>query len=186
MQNEIISSVTRVLPFIAVLTVIFIRIRAGKIDTSAIYLNKPPKIYVSIGIWFAFLLFILLTEYMMYATGHLESDPWNHALVPSVIRIAGMVIIAPMAEEIMFRGLLLNVFTKWKGNFHLAVFIQAAFFVLLHSFAYENTFSSNVGIAQSFTDAVIYAYARNYSRSLYTPIAMHATGNLVAVLERFI
>jgi membrane protease YdiL (CAAX protease family) len=185
MHHEIISSVTRVLPFVAILTVLFIRIRAGKIDTNAIFLTRPPKIYVSIGIWFAFLVFILLTEYVFYVTGHLETDPWNHALIPSVIRIAGMVVLAPMTEEIIFRGFLLNVFTKWKGNFYLAVLIQAAFFVLLHSFAYENTFSSNVGIVQSFTDAVIYAYVRNYTRSLYTPIAMHATGNLIAVLERF-
>jgi membrane protease YdiL (CAAX protease family) len=68
----------------------------------------------------------------------------------------------------------------------LPYFLQAVLFVLLHNFAYENTVSSNIGIVQALIDASLFGYARYYTKSLYTPMLMHALGNAVAVFERFI
>ncbi|MBF4470039.1 CPBP family intramembrane glutamic endopeptidase [Flavobacterium sp. HJJ] len=100
--------------------------------------------------------------------------------------IPGAVILAPIAEELLFRGCILNLLNKKKINNHLAVLIQACFFVLLHNFTYQNTMSSNIGIVQSLVDAILFGYARQYTKSLYTPITMHMTGNAIAVIERFI
>jgi len=58
--------------------------------------------------------------------------------------------------------------------------------VLLHNFTYENTMASNIGIVQSALDAVLFGYARLYTRSLVTPITMHLSGNAIAIAERFI
>ena len=76
------------------------------------------------------------------------------------------------------------MFKKIKENY--AILIQAIFFVLLHNFTFQNTLSSNIGIAQSLIDAILFGYARQYTKSLYTPITMHITGNAMAIIERFI
>jgi membrane protease YdiL (CAAX protease family) len=132
-----------------------------------------------------FFIFSLATEYLLFGCGLVSTNPWNHELLISIIRILGAVILAPIAEELVFRGLLLSKLNK-KLNIHLAVLIQAIGFVLSHSFAYENTLESNVGICQVFVDACFYGYARHYTKSIYTPMAMHIGGNLMATLERFI
>ena len=132
------------------------------------------------------MLFIIATELTLFKTGLLEVTHWNHNLPSSLIRILGIVVLAPVSEELLFRGLFLHKLIQWKLNKHIAVLIQALVFVILHSFAYENTLSSNTGIVQGFLDACIYAYARFYTKSIYTSIVMHSTGNLIAVLEQFI
>jgi membrane protease YdiL (CAAX protease family) len=186
MNPEIKSVLFRIIPFILVIFIIGLRIRQQKINRFDLSLNKP-KSYSSFMLWtLGFLAFVLLTEYILFKLGILEADPWDHPLFSSILRITGMVILAPVAEELLFRGLLLNMLIKRKLNLHLAILIQACFFVLLHNFTWQNTLSSNIGIVQSLTDACLFAYARHYTRSLYTPITMHITGNLVATLERFI
>ena len=115
----------------------------------------------------------------------LEITPWNHPLFASIIRIAGAVILAPIAEEFIFRGLFLNMLIKRKLNLHLAIFMQAVVFVLLHNFTYQNSLSSNIGIVQSLADAMLFGYAKYYTKSIFTPMAMHITGNAIATLERF-
>ncbi len=136
--------------------------------------------------WGLFLLFTILTEVALFRLGVLEVSPWNHGLPSSVIRLLGIIVLAPVAEELLFRGLFLHKLIQWKLNKHWAVLIQALVFVLLHSFTYQNTLSSNIGIAQGFIDACIYAYARLNTKSIYTSMAMHSTGNFIAVLEQFI
>ena len=116
----------------------------------------------------------------------LEIDKWNHTLIPSAIRIVGAVILAPITEELFFRGIFLHKLVGWKLNKHLAIFIQSCIFVSFHAFAYQNNLASNIGIVQTFVDATLFGYAKYQTKSIYTPIAMHMTGNLIATLERFI
>jgi membrane protease YdiL (CAAX protease family) len=97
----------------------------------------------------------------------------------------GAVVLAPVAEELLFRALILNFFTK-KMAMPLAIALQAVLFVALHNYTYQNTFGSNLGIVQGLFDATLYAMARYHTRSIYTPIAMHMTGNAIATIERFI
>jgi membrane protease YdiL (CAAX protease family) len=103
-----------------------------------------------------------------------------------MILIPGAIILAPIAEELLFRGFILNLLIKKKINNHLAILMQSCFFVLLHNFTYQNTLSSNIGIAQSLIDAMLFGYARQYTKSLYTPITMHITGNVIAIIETFV
>ncbi|NBP68730.1 MAG: CPBP family intramembrane metalloprotease, partial [Cytophagia bacterium] len=104
----------------------------------------------------------------------------------TLLRILGIVILAPIAEELMFRGFLLSRLLNKKINPHLAIAIQAILFVLLHSFAYRNDLSAKISIVQSFIDASLYGYARYHTKSILTPITMHMTGNSIALLEKFI
>lgn len=185
MNEEIRSALLRVLPFAVIIVILFIAAKKRKIDIEDLYVKKPRSIKNYL-IWVAgFMLFVLLIEFAFYKLGILVIDKWNHPFYASIIRILGAVILAPIAEEIIFRGLLLSRLTK-KANIHLAISIQACLFVLLHNFTYKNTLTSNIGIVQGFVDALLFGYARQYTKSIYTPITMHITGNFIATLERFV
>jgi len=186
MNEGIKSALFRALPFAIILFILIIRIRQNKINPKDLYISKPFSINRFLLWTIGFLIFILLTEFTFYKLGILEIDTWNHPLYPSIIRILGAVILAPIVEEFIFRGLILNVLSKRNVNIHFAIFIQACFFVLLHNFTYENSLSSNIGIVQSLIDASLFGYAKYHTKSIYTPITMHMTGNFIATFERFI
>jgi len=175
----------RVLPFLMVLLAFSIAIKQKRLNTKALCIQAPVSYRKFFVWWGLFLLFIIATELTLFKTGLLDVTRWSHNLPSSIIRILGIVILAPISEELLFRGLFIQKLTKWKFDKHSAVLLQAMVFVLLHSFAYENTLSSNISIAQSFLDACIYAYARFSTQSIFTSIAMHSTGNLIAVVEQF-
>lgn len=186
MNPEITSALFRTLPFLLVIVIIGILKKRKKLKFKDLDIQKPFSIN-SYFIWtIGFLLYTLLTEFTLYTFNILEVSKWSHGISPSIILIFGIIILAPIAEELLFRGLILNLLIKKKISIHLAIFIQACFFVLLHNFAYENTLSSNIGIVQSLLDAILFGYARKYTKSIYTPIAMHITGNAIAIIERFI
>lgn len=186
MSEELRSALLRNLPFLVVIVVLAVLIRRRKIKPQDIDLKKPDKLGSYLLWTVGFLIYAMLIEFLLNAADMLEVSKWTHSLTPSVILIFGIVVLAPIAEELLFRGLILNVLIKRIGNKHIAILVQAVFFVLLHNFTYENTLSSNIGIVQSSIDAVLFGYARQYTRSIYTPITMHMSGNAIAVLERFI
>jgi membrane protease YdiL (CAAX protease family) len=185
-MNEILKVLIRILPFLIILIVLNIRIKQKKISNYELDLQKPnsTKKYL---IWcISFLLFCLITEYVLYVNGILEVGKRNFNLIPSIIKIIGMILIAPIAEELIYRGLFLNKLISLKISKHIAIFILALIFVGVHSFAFENTLTSKIGIAQTFIDASLFAYARFSTKSIYTPITMHISGNLIATLEIFL
>lgn len=186
MNQEIKSAIIRILPFLGIIFILFLQIRWKKIKSQDLFLQKPISIKLFLIWTLGFLFFILLTEFFLHKFGVLEIYKWKHPLFSSIIRILGAVILAPIAEELIFRGLLLNVMVKRRFTLHFAIFIQACFFVILHNFTYENTLTSNIGILQTLIDASLFGYAKYHTKSIYTPIAMHITGNFIATLERFV
>ncbi len=186
MNTEIKYALLKVIPFLIILFFIKLAIRRKRFSSNDLFIQRPVTYRQSLIWWGLYLLFIILTELLLFKTGILELTHWKHNLISSIIIITGIIILAPVAEELVFRGLFLYKLTQWKINKHLAILIQASVFVMLHSFVYKNTLSSNVGIVQVFIDAILYAYAKYNTKSIYTPIAMHSTGNLIAILEHFI
>jgi len=185
MNKEISSALLRVLPFALIIFVLLLQKKRGKITQEELALQKPFSFYRYAVCTIGFLVFVITIEYGLHTFGLLEVKKWNHTLISSFIRITGAVILAPVAEELIFRGLLLSKLSN-KVNKHAAILLQAILFVTLHNFAYENTLTSNIGIAQSLLDAVLFGYSRFYTKSIYTSITMHITGNFIATLERFI
>lgn len=127
-----------------------------------------------------------MVEFTSYKFGILEIDRWNHSLFPSVIKIFRAIVLAPITEKLIFRGLILSKKINDNINIHLAIFIQSILFVLLHNFTYQNSLTSNIGIAQSLIDASLFGISRLHTKSIYTPITMHMTGDFIATIERFI
>jgi len=186
MNAEIRSALIRVLPFAVILFILLLQIKKGRITKQDLFLNKPYSVKGFFYWLIGFLLVVVTIEYCLYKAGILEINKWNHPFFSSVIRITGAVFLAPIVEELIFRGLLLNMLVKRKINLHLAIFIQAVIFGLLHNFTYQNSLTANIGIAQSLMDAMLFGYAKYATRSIYTPMAMHVTGNFIATAERCI
>lgn len=185
MDDAMIQALLRTGPFVLVLAVIALRVRQGRIEPAALDLRLPPAGRFLLW-WLGFLLLIAVTETALFSAGLLDVPPWRHALVPSLVRIAGMVALAPIVEELLFRGIALNWLRDRLPSFHLAAAVQAVAFVALHNFTYSGTLMGTIGIVQTFVDACLFAYARRHTGSLLTPIAMHATGNLIATAEMFL
>ena len=185
MTKEISSAILRILPFVIIISVVTILKKKGKLSAEDTALQQPISMFSYLFCVIGFVFFSLLIEVVLNSFGLLEVAKWNHTLVSSIIRIMGAVVLAPIAEELIFRGILLSKLNR-KFNKHLAIFLQAVFFVVLHNFTYQNTTSSNIGIVQTFVDASLFGYARFYTRSIYTSMTMHISGNLIATLERFI
>ena len=186
MNEEIKQVLFRILPFLAIITGITIAIKKQKLTKADLYIQRPNSYKLFLKWWLGFLVFIILTEITLYRFGILEVSTWKNSFFPSILKILSMVVLAPIAEELIFRALLLHKLKQWKINQHVAIIIQGLIFVALHSAAFQITLSSNIGKAQIFTDAVLFGYAMYHTKSVYTPIVMHATGNSVAVIEQLI
>jgi len=176
----------RVAPFVLLIAVVVVRVRLGKIQPADIGWQRPRSFLAAAGWWLLFMAIAFGWELLLWNNGRLELGTFKHTGLEAGIFIVGMILLAPVAEELIFRGLFLNFLTRKLNNVHLAVVIQAVVFVALHNFAWKGDFVSNVGVAQSLVDACLFAYARRNTGSIFVPIAMHMTGNTIAVIEMLI
>lgn len=181
-----LNSIIRVAPFIILLAVIALRVRQGRISTADLGWRRPRSFFAAAGWWLGFVALAVAVELVLYHYGRLELGGFKHTGFQAALRIVGMILLAPVAEELLFRGMFLSWLTKKLSNPHIAVAVQAAVFVALHNFTYSGTFSGGVAIVQSFVDACLFAYARRNTGSIFVPIAMHMTGNTIAVVEMLI
>jgi membrane protease YdiL (CAAX protease family) len=75
-------------------------------------------------------------------------------------------IIAPICEEIFFRGIIFGYFSRW--NITNAVIFSTLVFVFFHP---------QGGLTQA-VGGVVFALAYHYSHSLWAPILIHGLGNM--------
>ena len=78
-------------------------------------------------------------------------------------------IIAPIAEEIFFRGILYGFFRKW--GIPAAIILSTLLFVLSHSSGQTVPFTQIVG-------GILFAVAYEVEKNLLVPITIHILGNL--------
>jgi membrane protease YdiL (CAAX protease family) len=90
----------------------------------------------------------------------------------NIIEMISAVIFAPISEEILFRGIVLNQIMK-KHSFLFANIIQAGIFAILHCDLRTFAFLFLVGIMLG----IVYNYL-----NLYCSILIHSLNNLINVL----
>jgi len=78
-------------------------------------------------------------------------------------------IVAPIAEEVFFRGILFGFFRRW--GVVVALVMSTAFFVLPHLESHGLPITQIVG-------GILFAIAYEIEASLMTPITIHSLGNL--------
>lgn len=95
-----------------------------------------------------------------------------------VLLMIGTVVLAPLFEEYLFRGL---IYDSMRARFgiYLAIFLSAAVFMAFHLLEYYNYW---VGLFAIFVLGVFIAAIREYSGSILNPIICHASYNLCILL----
>ena len=86
--------------------------------------------------------------------------------------------IAPLAEEVAFRGTMYGDFMKRGLHPALAILLPAVAFTAVH-LQY-----SGPGLLFILVDGIIFGLARHHTKSLFVPVLLHTLGNAYAVAER--
>ena len=95
-----------------------------------------------------------------------------------IVTFVGAGLMAPVAEELFFRGLIHRWFSARFG-FWLAVILSSAIFAAGHA--------DSLGVvASSFVLGLVLAGVYDRSRSLWLSIAVHATNNCLAVILLYV
>jgi membrane protease YdiL (CAAX protease family) len=123
-------------------------------------------------------IWVAASEWLSIRLGFPRPQRWEFkSMTWVVLSIIGLVILAPVAEELIFRGLLFN---RLRTNLGLigAILISAGPFAVLHvQYGWKQ-------MAMIFLDGVILGLAYYFSGSLGLAILMHGIGNLYAVYQR--
>lgn len=140
-------------------------------------LRWPPVSQVLI--WSALFVLLAVASERVYRALKLEgtliedSSSWV-----SRLKILTIVVLAPVAEEVIFRGLLFSALLDTRLGALGAVLLPAFFFAVIH-FQYRPE-----KILLIFIDGVFYGIVRFATGSVLLVILFHAVGNLYAVLQR--
>ena len=94
-----------------------------------------------------------------------------------LINIAIVGVAAAVVEEVFFRGGLQQLLIKWFGNGHVAVWVTAFIFSVIHLQFY--------GFIPRLFMGVVLGYLFYYSRNLWVPIFYHLVNNASIVIMNF-
>lgn len=83
-----------------------------------------------------------------------------------------------IGEELIFRGVLHNIFVKWYGNIHIAIIVTGFLFSAMHIQFY--------GFFPRWLLGVMFGYLMVWSGSIWLPIFAHFVNNALAVLAYFL
>ena len=135
-------------------------------------------------IWITlFLLLIALEDYVYSQFSDSITESWKekYTTPQMLLRGIGIVILAPISEELMFRGLLFWRIKNSRLKISGAVIIPAILFSVIHI-----QYSELLTLGIIFIDGLFYGLARHFSKSVVLAIILHSLSNLGAVLERIL
>lgn len=122
---------------------------------------------------------VFLTEKVM----HIPNEPWVKTMLslpalPLSAFVFTVVVLAPLSEEIVFRGVLLNIFITrhaWTG--YAGAVLLAVIFSMMHGqYKHLITFIELFGVA------LLLSLARLRSGGLLLPVLLHAEAGVIAML----
>ena len=171
---------------LAVLSILIIRLRGGN---SRRYLALTPFSFsVGMGMLGLLLIFMIGSQaltYLLDETPLVFVDPLYHSVSSVWLLVFAMVIVAPLYEELVFRGLLWSAiaeaFTtssspKYRGAI-VASIVTSVIFAVIHVQYGIYEISTIVVLA------LIFCYARMKSGSLLLPILLHMINNGAAMWQ---
>ncbi|AIX74597.1 MAG: type II CAAX endopeptidase family protein [Mixta calida] len=130
------------------------------------------------------LLFLALLLALMAAqTQFLQPERWledqaNQSVVSLWILLFSAVLLAPVFEEILFRGFLLQGFLLWAPRSRFAcIVLTSLLFAVMHT---QYVHWQTLAVLTLFS--LLLCYARLRANSLLLPIFLHMLNNLIALL----
>ncbi len=136
------------------------------------------SVAVYIAVWPACVVMLhgmrfLLTEFGVQLESHATITTLLDETTPAwavYSAIASAVILAPVAEELLFRGLLLPAISRWSGSQWMGIIASGFMFGLIHMPLYQN-------VASLMLFGVVLGYVYVKSGSLTLVILVHAVFN---------
>lgn len=95
-----------------------------------------------------------------------------------LLNVFMIALLPAFAEEILFRGVLANLFRDWSRNVHLAVFLSSFIFAAIHFQFY--------GFLPRFLLGMAMGYLFFWSGNLWLPMAAHFVNNFMSVSLEFL
>lgn len=158
---------------------IFIRARkrAGIIEYLGLYQISGKQVLASLAIILALIGVMTLLEIFMgvEAGDTINNTLWDTSIWPPLFGIA-VIIFAPLFEEFLFRGFLFEGFLQSRAGPAGAIILTSIVFAILH--IQYNAF----GMFYIFVLGIVMGLMRWKTRTLWSPLIMHATMNLVATV----
>lgn len=134
-------------------------------------------------IFWAILFFILIVieEYAYQQFGNETTNSWigKYSIGEMILRSIGIVILAPIAEELVLRGLLYARIKKTSLKYVGAIVIPAIIFSLAHI-----QYTENLTFVIIFIDGLFLGLARHFSKSVILSILLHSLANIGAIIEK--
>lgn len=170
------SGLIGIASFVFAIAVVLVVCRVKKLplrETLALRLPTARQAALWLGV---FALAVVTEELILKRLGLGETAKWTPS--PTLLlRAAGIIIFAPVAEEMIFRGLLFNRIAAAR-SVGLAVVVTSIVFAAVHI---------QYSVAEQgfiLVDALIFALPRAKSGSLPLTMLMHCAGNAYAVYQR--
>ncbi|MDR1673374.1 MAG: CPBP family intramembrane metalloprotease [Bacteroidales bacterium] len=82
-----------------------------------------------------------------------------------------------LGEELIFRGIIQKIFTRWTGNTHAAIIISGFLFSAMHFQFY--------GLIPRWLLGVLFGYLLVWSGSIWLPVFAHFVNNTMAVIVAY-
>jgi membrane protease YdiL (CAAX protease family) len=89
-----------------------------------------------------------------------------------------MALLPAIGEEFLFRGIIQRLFHKWWGNIHVAIWITALLFSIMH-FSFS-------GLAPRLMLGAIFGYLFYFTRNIWLPVIAHFLNNSMALGAAFL
>jgi len=149
------------------------------------YFAFNPISWGTMGRWMLVLLALLLFESFAIDALGVEEIPsfMMNIEYPSVLSmwvlLFAVIFMAPLVEEVVFRGFLLKGFSQTFMGAYGAIVVTSLLWAMLHM-QYELAY-----VAVIFVVGLVFGYARLKTNSILTPLMMHFFMNLVATVGLF-
>jgi membrane protease YdiL (CAAX protease family) len=131
----------------------------------------------SLALWLAiYLVWMLATNAVMRWRGPWDFTPWRQApLAVSVLRVLAVGVLGPIAEELIFRGVLYSRLSATALGEWPTIVVLSGVWTSMH---YTEPLPV---LALFFVDGILLGAARRNSGTVVVPIAMHMVWNLYAI-----
>ena len=175
MPPDVLDALKKLIAPIAVLAIAVIIWRVRNLslrDDLAVVAPRARDALLWIVVWVAWM---ALSEFVANKVGVEAPEIWSDRSVAAMGALfVGMVLLAPIGEELVFRGLLYGRLANTSLGPAGAVAVAAVVFGLLHiRYGW-------VLVAFVVVDGVWYGIARVTSGTVIIPMIMHVMGNLLA------
>lgn len=178
MPSELTATLAKLALPLLPIGIVLVVTRARRITwTDELRLIHPPvpQALLWIAVWLAWM---IVAELLIGVLGLPAPDPWQ-VYPPAIfaLRILAIGVLGPVAEELVFRGILYYRLSQTRMRHVGAIALPALFWALIHV-QYEAGY-----IVLIFLDGIMFGLARYRTRSVFTPMVMHIIGNLFAIWQ---